>query len=435
MSPVNEVIRTLVKMREHTDSQAFITYQESYKTASKFLIYKEEFIPFNLIELVNLDGITIRELTDKYGTAQVTTAHDKSLSAFYKNHNLKRDINHIVDSIAYLVITGLEATQDNFDIDMLERLAPNHSQPYSAKEHQLREIGQHIGDHILTPTNEWLTRLQIDGFEHAPERYWQVAGVFKKRLWGKLQRTDHLDKKIFLCLGVDLENKTLFYGLECLRTGTSKLSTEQIFKFDLYTRDFNVLQEIDFRQINTLNWNSLIAQSEEFLKKLIPLYDDVIDYIWNDVVAIKSIRNHLIPLVAKLPTPSEARVDTNKKTKALGVELVIAYEKEYLKYKGKDKLLKLVKKSSGKDDHYDITSYHLDGSEKLIKVIASKSNAIEGAIISQACIDMSVINQEKFYSYMVVNIGSKRKSGILHINKGRLDKAVNIKPHNYKITS
>lgn len=441
---MNEIIRNLGKMREHTDSEAYATYQESYKAASKFLIYQDEFIPFNLIEETQGD-LTILEITEKYGPAQITTAHDKLLSAFYKNHNLKRDIYHIVDSIAYLQIPDEDPSpivanknvniDDFFDVDILTKLAPNQNKRYSAKETQLREIGQAIGDYILTPTNHWLAQLQIDRFEDTPERYWQVAGVFKKKLWGKLQHTDHLDKKIFLCLGIDLENETLFYGLQCLRTGTSRLSTEQIFKFDLYTRDFNTLEKIDFNQINELNWQSLIGQSEEFIKKLIPLYDEVINYIWNDVVEIKSIRNHLIPLVAKLPNSSKEPIETNKKIKSLGVELVIAYEKEYLKYKGKKKLLKLVKKSSASNDHYDITSYHLDGSEKLIKVIASKSNTIQGAIISQACIDVSIVNTEKYYSYAVVNIGSKRKSGILYINKGRLDKVVNMKPYNYTISS
>jgi len=442
---MNEIIRKLTKMREHPDSETSATYQESFKAASEFLIYKDEFIPFNLIEQMNQGDFTIREITDKYGAAQVATAYDKSLSIFYKTHNLKRDIYHIVDSIAYLqihdedtaaaVLNKTIKTDDFFDVDVLNKLAPNQNKRYSAKENQLRELGQAIGDHILTPTNHWLERLQIDGFEHTPERYWQVAGLFKKRLWGKMQRTNHLDKKIFLCLGIDLENETLFYGLECLRTGTSKLSTEQIFKFDLYTRDFNTLEKINFDQINEFNWQRLIVRSEEFLKKLIPLYDEVIDYIWHDVVEIKSIRNHLIPLAAKLPKPSEALIDTNKKIKSLGVDLVIAYEKEYLKYKGKHKLLKRVKKSSSSNDHYDITSYHMDGSEKFIKVIASKSNAIQGAIISQVCIDVSIVNTEKYYSYVVVNIGSKRKSGILHINKGRLDKVVNMKPYNYTITS
>ena len=259
-------------------------------------------------------------------------------------------------------------------------------------------------------------------FEKTPERYWQVAGLFKKRIWGKLQRPDHIDKKVFFCLGIDLESQTLFYGLECLRTGTSKLSTEQIFKFDHITKGISLIEQILLSEQNIHNWESLIKQSEDFMTRLIPMYDQVIDYIWNDQVDIQSINNLLVPLTAKKPTPDDQYFESNKKTKALAVDLVVSYEKSLLKYKDKKKLSKKVCKTSASDDNYDVISYHLDGSEKLIKVIASKTSSLKGAMLKQTCIDASIISQEKTYIYTITNISSKRKSGMLYINKGRFDK-------------
>lgn len=443
---MNEVIAKLVKMRESVDSAIQDVYFESFKTASEFLIYDDEFIPYNLLlQLENVEKI-LAKINNSYDKPIVITKYDKALSNFYKKYSLKRDINHIVDSIAYLtiqkekpkvnlVVHDNTKIDDFYRIDILNKLASYHSQPYSAKEESLRQIGQSIGDYILTPTNYWLDKFNIDGFDKVPERYWQVAGIFKKRIWGKIQHKEHIDKKVFLCLGVNLENSTLFYGLECLRTGTSKLSTEQIFKFDHLTKGFPILEQIRFDQINEYNWGSLVEQSEKFLSQLIPLYDQVIDYIWNDTVDIKSVHNRLLPLTAKKPLSTNGSIETTKKIKSIAIDLVIAYEKSFLKYKAKNKLSKRVSKATHSNNHYDIASYHMDGTEKLIKVIASKSSSIQGVVISQSCIDTSIVNPEKTYTYIITDLGNKRKSGILHINKGRLDRLFSMKPDRYIVIS
>ncbi len=441
---MDKFIDSLIKMRASADSR--VKYGESFKTASQFLIYGGEFIPYDLIETSSGGSSKLVEINNRFGGAIVTTEHDKALSKFYKEHALKRDINHIVDSIAYLVlpkerspapisISHTTKEGDFYHIDTVVKLSTYQGESYHADQENLRHVGKSINDFILQPTHHWLDEVEIDGFDKLPERYWQVAGAFKKRIWGKLQKSEHLDKKVFLCLGVDLENQSLFYGLECLRTGTAKLSTEQIFKFDYLTKDVALLEYISFDQASTYDWGKLLEESEELLSKLVLWYDKVIDYIWSDVVDIKSTYKCIIPVNERvLPTAGE-QIDFDKKTQSLAVDLVISYEKEYLKYKGKKDLSKNVAKSNQEKEHYDVLSYHLDGSEKLIKVIASKSSSIQGAIITQSSIEASLLAQDKSYLYIITNLSKKRKSGVLHITKGRFDKMLKTKPASHLVIS
>ncbi len=433
-------------MRTSTNSGTRKIYTKSFKASSKFVVFDQEFIPYSLFKLTDSGEDALQEAKDKFGKPTIAAQYDKLLSKFYKQHSLKRDIDHIVDSISYLTIpdeviqSSANAIQkvsasDFYASDAVNKLAQYHSRPYHAKEDHLREIGLAISDHILQPTNYWLSLIEITGFENTPERYWQVAGVFKKRIWGKLQRKDHLDKKVFFCLGIDLERKILFYGLECLRTGTSKLSTEQIYKFDHFTKGSSVLEEIDLGQISQYNWERLIRQSQKFLNKMVPLYDQVVDYIWNDTVDVRSIDNRLIPMTAHKPSPSDESIDINKKSVSLAIDLVIDHEKAFLKYKGKNKLSKKVREVGHSNNHYDVASYHLDGTDKLIKIISSKSSSVLGATISQSSIEASIDNQQKSYLYIVCNISNKRKSGLLYISKGRFDKVFKTAPERYKVLS
>lgn len=443
---MNKFIASLVKMRTSSIENLRKNYEESFKTASQFLIFDEEFIPYNLIEKNNDGEAKLKELISKHGAPLVTTKYDKLLSNFYKKYSLKRDIYHIVDSISYLkiskeeqqpsvVITDDAGINDFYHINNVQKLAIYHSQPYHAEQEQLRQVGKLINDFILQPTHYWLDKIEVPGFDKIPERYWQVAGMFKKRIWGKLQRPEHLDKKIFLCLGVDLENNSLFYGLECLRTGTSKLSTEQIFKFDHFTKEVPLIEHVSLEQVSEYNWDKLIIQSEDYLSKLIHWYDLVVEYIWNDSVDIKTMHKCLIPVIAKKPSTTDASIEFNKKTQSLAVDLVVTYEKGFLKYKGKKNLSKNVSKINHSEDPYDVHSYHMDGTDKLIKIIASKSSSIQGAIITQSSIEASIVEHEKSYLYTITNLSNKRKSGILHISKGRFDRTLKTKAERHLVIS
>jgi len=443
---MNEILAQLIDMRKSSDPSTLDSYKDEFMSASEFIIYGHEFIPSTLLDEVEGGQEALTKIIQEHGKPIVTTQYDKALSKFYKKHTLKRDINHIVDSISYLLIPEEKAppelviddainSGDFYHVDNIKKLSGYHSLPYHADQADLRQIGRAINDFILQPTNHWLEQLEMSGFDKIPERYWQVAGTFKKRIWGKLQRTEHLDKKVFFCLGIDLENNMLFYGLECLRTGTSKLSTEQIFKFDHFSKGMPLMQSISLDQVSDYSWDKLIRESTDFLSNLILVYDHIIDYIWNDGTDIKSIHNRLIPLSSKKPNPSDELIDTSNKVNSLAAELVVSYEKGYLKYKGKNKLAKKISKASKSENNYDVISRHLDGSEKLIKIIASKSPSIQGATISQSCIDSSIVHQEKSYVYMLTRISSKRKSGILNINRGRFDKIFKTKPESHSVIS
>jgi hypothetical protein len=441
---MNKFIEEIISMRTDTDLSNLESYSESFKTADEFLVFKDEFIPIDLIESIKGGKRQLREIKELHGAPTVATTFDKPLSQFYKKYSLKRDINHIVDSIAYLSIKPIKSnltkekavvSGDFLSSEILSKLSANQGKPYHADDDHLRKIGESINDFILRPTNEWVEKLNILDFETTPERYWQVAGAFKKRIWAKLSHPMHQDKKVFLCVGIDLENRNLFYGLECLRTGTSKLSTEQIYKFDHFTKKNTLIQTVKFDELNEYTWKRLIKQSDDFLSSLLPWYQHVINYIWMDMVDQKVIEKRLIPMSAKKPAPSDKVVDTNKKSTNLGIDLVVSYEKDLLKYKGKNDLAKAVAKIEPKKGSHDVHSFNIDGTDKLIKIISTKSASIQGASISQSCIESSIIHQEKSYLYILTNISTKRKAGLLHISKGRFDKILDLNAEQYSVNS
>ena len=435
---MDKIIASLIDLRGGSDRVSSNKYASYFRRAIRFVIYGNEFIPFELFKESRSGKRLLQTVIDEHGDAQVLTKYDKKLSKFYKKHGLKREINYIADSISYLKIPGSKPeksaeaqTHDakGYDLETLMILASYQSQAYNAKDAQLQSIGQSYADNLLSPTNDWLESICFDGFVSTPERYWQVAGTFKKRIWGKLQHQDLVDQKVFLCLGVDLEKETLFYGLECLRTGTSKLSTEQIYKFDLFTKGLNIMCEIPLVDLAQTPWHEVVNKSSNYLKKLISVYHSSVEYIWKDKVNLKEVQNKLLPLSVKKPQESEEILDTNKKTNALALELVIRYEKDYLKYKGKKELAKKI----SKDKLFDVSSYELDGSKKKIKLIASNSASIQGALIGQSEVDYSIVSPDHSYLYIITKLNMKKKSGLLFISKGRLDRVLDLKPERYSV--
>ena len=240
----------LINLREG-DSQQQLEYVNSFKEETVFIHIVNEFIPIGLMN----DSIK-NELLKSMDEAQVNSETDKALSLFYKKHNLKRDIHNITDSINYLEIpsrTALtNAIEDDFiDIKLLISLCKYESRPYKATDQTLKAIGQRMGSTILQPTNFWLDHLPFYSYHKEPERYWQVAGSFKQYTWGKLFLPQHKDKKVFLTVGINLKEQCLFFGLDCLRAGTSKLSTEQILMFDHFTKDKKTITKIVISKLKT----------------------------------------------------------------------------------------------------------------------------------------------------------------------------------------
>ncbi|MDH5367500.1 MAG: hypothetical protein OEW67_10965 [Cyclobacteriaceae bacterium] len=424
----------LLDLREG-DQEQQDTYIESFKNESIFVHFLNEFIP---IELVNEQSK--KELISVFGDSIINLSVDKQLSDFYKKHNLKRDINTIADSISYIIVeddySSINKIDDDFiDVKLVESLCKYQGRTYKAKDQTLKAIGQKLSENVLKTTNFWLDQIPFSCYHKEPERYWQVAGVFKQYTWGKLFFPQHQNKKVFLTVGINLKEMCLFYGLDCLRSGTSKLSTDQILMFDHYTKDKNTIVKIPLDKIGNTSWNTLVKDTTEFFKQLEPLYSEVVDYIWYNQVNLSSISHQLLRINPDIHFFTKKGGDSDKELQHLAISLVVDYERDSLEFSDKSNLASAIKTLENEEDTnvYDIHSFNNDGSDKYIKVISSNNSSISGFKLSESDVQRSIVDEDKSYIYGVFNLSMKQKSGNLIIKKGAFNKVFDLNPVVYTI--
>ena len=400
-------------------------YQQAFMSENAFIKYNEEFIPFGLIKKK-----TQQELLDQYGPLVIDLSIDNELSSFFKKHRLKRDFHFISDNISYLIVENALNHNDFFDVKMVQSLCKYQGRTYKATDQTLKAIGQKMGEHVLQTTNYWLEQLPFSNYELEQERYWQVAGSFKQFTWGKLFLPGQSEKKIFLTIGISLREECIFYGLDCLRSGTLKLSTEQILMFDHYTKHRNNLKKIALKDLEGYSWSKLIAETSSFLKEQEGLYFELLDYIWNNTVDISKAEHQLIRVKQDEFYLSKEGMNSGIETQQLAINLVIDFERDTLEYLNKPHLassIKLLENEEG-SNVYDIHSFNSDGSDKYIKVVASTNNSIAGFPLTDTDIERSIEHSDKTYLYSVINLSEERKSGHLIIQKGAFNSLVDLKP-------
>lgn len=438
---LEKVLQSIIKLR-HGSLKERELYIDSFKHEDIFINIGEEFIPFTLLKDQPESKRLLADLISASGKNEILQNKDRLLSAFYRDHHLKRDIYTIADSISYYVIPSdnKQPTQkpiDNHFIDVgkIIKLSQYADQEYNANNKSLKAIGSEISKNVLMPVNFWLDTLTFPSLAEEPERYWQVAGTFKPFLWGKLYNHEHHDKKVFFCVGIDLRHKTVFYGLDCLRSGSNKLTAEQLLKFDHYTAGETLRHEIPLKEVGSYNWDKLNELASTFIEKHQSLYKELVAYIWGNQVDISSIRNKLLKVKFDKNQFSKEQYEGNDKLTKSGLQFVLDYEIDTLLLRNKVELAKQVKlmKNKGEAATYDIRSYNLDGSLKLIKVITSKSFSIDGFKLSSAMIDKSAEAPERSYLYIVLGCSKKRKSGLLMVRKGSFESALSLEPTEFKI--
>lgn len=142
-----------------------------------------------------------------------------------------------------------------------------------------------------------------------------------------------------------------------------------------------------------------------------------------DFPPIESLKFDYVELQTdELPEPTEKK--KNKETKVdysnrsrkfkrigdRGEQIVLRAERQFLKKNGRKDLAKLVDQISERDDSvgYDIKSYELDATEKLIEV-KSTLRKIGNSNIFLSANELQVAeNKENYYFYIIYEVGSKR---------------------------
>lgn len=142
-----------------------------------------------------------------------------------------------------------------------------------------------------------------------------------------------------------------------------------------------------------------------------------------DFPPIESLKFDYVELQTdELPEPTEKK--KNKETKVdysnrsrkfkrigdRGEQIVLRAEKQFLKKNGRKDLAKLVDQISERDDSagYDIKSYELNGTEKLIEVKSTLQKIGNSNIFLSANELQVAENKENYYFYIIYEVGSKR---------------------------
>ncbi len=147
------------------------------------------------------------------------------------------------------------------------------------------------------------------------------------------------------------------------------------------------------------------------------------DFKLKDFPPIESLKFDYVDLqTEELPEQKEKgenkaeKIDYSNRSKKFkrigdrGEQIVLRAERQFLEKNGKKDLAKLVDQISERDDSvgYDIKSYELDGTEKLIEV-KSTLRKIGKSNVYLSANELEVAeNEQNYYFYIIYEVGSKR---------------------------
>ncbi len=461
MEEMTAIFDSLVEFRSSNDKNLRKNYKKAFKKAHLFLVkrnegQKREFIPFDLAG--QFAGENKKKLKSTFKKEYGKPIRDKQLLsellAFCRRHGLPKEQfqSSNADDILFFIehkekekkakvipISKAEPFEREhfppfFDVREMRLYTGHAGNRYQAADAHLRKIGSGISQSIVAPTNHWLQLTCPAGFVTERERYWQVAGVFKDFSWGKILKPGNRDKRVFFSLGVDFKSESLFYRLDCLRSGSAKLPEDKIHKFDYFTKGLPLDFRIPFDQMAHLSWPMLVRQARQFILEQEKVYDHVIDFIWGGHVS-KSQNNKLLEVGPDTITANPSPWLSRPKDMKAGIALVITHEKDMLTLAGKPHLAQQVtrKENSGTTNaYYDINSFHSDGSSKPIIVKVNRADNSTGFIIREEEVRQSQGERSRTHLYIVHDFDKKNNSAKVLKVKGDFRKVLSLNPISYQ---
>lgn len=413
-------VKASISVRE-TNPEAYI---ESFRQAETFITAtikgQLEFVPLQLLFLNNNKYQIMMEVKAVFGNGVEHSQLDDLLIKFYNDHHLKRDIDSISDSVKYHLKPQENVTISAgglFDWSQVESLAPYAGQSYKASNKELKDIGQSFAEQIMHPTNIWGESVLPEGFVMERERYWQVAGKYKSFTWAKIKHKKYVDEQIFFSVGVDINAGKLVFKLDCLRSGTHKLSNFDIRKFDYYTESFNCYTEIEKALGETIGWDTILEMSRAFINDFETVYLGVVEYILTGKIDISLFNDKVFNII-----PENAKFSSSKSGEQLPellynsvLDSVVRYEQYMLSHADKDDLAALVKFSFDKITQID--SFEFDGQHKQIYVVAGTGGPSTPFEISED-LRQSLIASDHVIIYQVYDYNETLNSSKMVMRKG-----------------
>ena len=410
-------------------------YVESFANPKSFITAtingKQEFVPISLLGEVYDKYHTLLDIYRVFGAPETNAGLNMRLKEFYAQHGIEWPADTQEDKIGYYIRP--KGGQDEgafFDIAALEKLSNYAGTRYKASDAFLKDLGNTYADHIVDKTNEWVDKIDIpDGYVIEHERYWQVAGRFKSFTWAKVYKEEYQDKKTFFSVGVDVANKELVIKLDGLRSGTHKLSNFEIRDFDYFAENKQLSITYSLEQIVSLTINDLAFIASKFIEDLKNLYENVVDFIWNDKVDCSLYKNKLFKLSSSY-TSDIAPVPGTIFEKDI-IELIISYEQYLLNHAERTDLADAIKSEHEGNLHL-IRSFEIDGKPRTILFIATSGGTTAPFQMSREEIEYLGNNLQTFL-YHVVEYNTDNHCGKLIIRKGSPTQYAELKSIHYTV--
>jgi len=398
-------------------------YTETFRQAEIFITATIEgaleFVPLELLYIDNNKYQILLEVSAVFGQGVEHNQLDDMLIKFFNEHDLKRDMDSISDSVRYHIkpqTVGKTNDYSLFNWGKLMELSSYAGVPYKASDDSLKLVGQNFADVIMHPTNEWGLQILPEDYILEKERYWQVAGNFKSFTWAKIKHKKHKEAQVFFSVGVDIAASKIILKLDCLRSGTHKLSNYDIRKFDYYTEKFNCITSIDNKIGDFVGWESILAISKEFINDFEAVYLGVVNYIWGSKIDLELFSNKVFNVkteeVKKTSKVGEPLADILYNTVLDGI---IRYEQYMLAHADKDDLAALVKFDF--EGLYQIASFEFDGQHKQIYVVANTGSFSTPFTISEELRQLMAEN-DHVYIYQVYDYNESTGCGKFIVRKG-----------------
>jgi hypothetical protein len=420
--------------RDHLLQAADILDQERHFNPSDYWIWvkeKQREYPFKQLVLLAYE--------------QATSIHKGR--DFFQSSPYYR--NYISKEFEYPIISPNPAPVPFFNMHEIEYFAQHAENPYRRNAPDHRVVGAQLKKTIIPKTAFWAHASRLEGFIVEPDNFWQRRGSFVGYTWARIYRIED-PGKVFFTVGIDLKKNALVYKLDCQHTAANKIKKLTPAEKETFDRVVDASdmepQLVLFDSIEYYDWNRLIEETRKFIEYYTPLYDEVIEAIWDPVLPgapVNSLRAISAPdgrseLPGGRKRAYARNVDYEKDQKIKkeygdrGEELVLERERQLVNIyfpKDPEKEVKKVLDWWG----YDILSYYPDGRPKYVEVKTTVGSRNQCFFLSKNERQTMAKNPDHYCLYRLCNFDKLRNSADFYVLEGDLTDRLHFQPVQYKV--
>lgn len=314
------------------------------------------------------------------------------------------------------------------------------------------EKSKYLGQRIVAQFPDFT----MDSNKYWSQKAWndseagKVQGAkFKPYTWVKLFRKTDKGKGVFFTFGIDGNQSTFLYKIDCKDQGQSPLNASQISLCKSLipaTAKWNVIAYDDLLKFD---WEALTNLCVAFLENHLSQYDAIVYAVWGGAIPANLFKNRLIErekpkggateITERAPNFTGVKIDHEAKAKAqkdlgnAGETLVKQHEIDFLKSIGR---LEDAEKVRVADDGegYDVLTFDEIGNEKYIEVKTTTGGDRADFYLSKHEVDFMRLNQNRYWIYRVYHYDSGNNFGEFYKISGDVESQLSLEPTQFKVS-